>query len=487
MGLTSSFFLALFGAVLIDALALPRQGAFRCLAGTILLVLLTAFAFGLCLAAIGHPPLAAFVTLAANLVLVVVSNAKRRMLGEPLQFSDLALLGAVFRHPQFYFSALAPWQRILGLVLTAILGAALAWHFELTPAMHLVGAVISVAAILLLALSVKLPPFAALAAEPRAEQDVAILGLAPTLLLYWLRWRRSEDPPPGPVIPAISCGESDIQLIVAVQCESFADPIELSDETSFSLSGLEAARTQAMQWGNLLVSGFGAYTMRTEYGVLFGREEEELGFRRYDPFLTAVREGAYALPHRLGSRNWRSRFVHPHDMRFYNRHKILPEAGFHELISERSFPPPESGRYISDAAVADKVLALAGEASEPTFIYAVTIENHGPWSAGGTAEDESLLHQYYRLVRFGDAMLSRLQEGIAELRRPALLVFFGDHRPSIPGVCEPGGDRHTPYVMLQFDERGQVLAGGNQRRDITPAQLHHAILRSARGCPSFRD
>ena len=81
------------------------------------------------------------------------------------------------------------------------------------------------------------------------------------------------------------------------------------------------------------------------------------------------------------------------------------------------------------------------------------------------------------------AMLAELQAGIATLRRPALLVFFGDHRPSIPGASEPGGDRHTPYVVLRFDAQGQLVKGDGQRRDVTPAALHHAILDQALGAP----
>jgi hypothetical protein len=58
-----------------------------------------------------------------------------------------------------------------------------------------------------------------------------------------------------------------------------------------------------------------------------------------------------------------------------------------------------------------------------------------------------------------------------------LLVFFGDHRPSIPGVNEPGGDRHTPYVMLRFSGDGQIVTGANMRADLAPDALHHAILK----------
>jgi hypothetical protein len=119
--------------------------------------------------------------------------------------------------------------------------------------------------------------------------------------------------------------------------------VELFGDPALELPGLARARADAWQWGNLNVSGFGAYTMRTEYGLIFGRDEEELGFRRYDPFLTATREVAHALPARLAVRGWRSLFLHPHDLRFYNRHRIMPAAGFAEMVGEEHFAPPSAG------------------------------------------------------------------------------------------------------------------------------------------------
>ena len=102
--------IALVGSLLLDVVVRPGRGRLRRFEGMLLIVLLALVAFGLFLALSGNPLLAAVLVLALQLLLVVSSNAKRTMLGEPLLFSDLALIGAVFRHPQFYFSALAGWQ-----------------------------------------------------------------------------------------------------------------------------------------------------------------------------------------------------------------------------------------------------------------------------------------------------------------------------------------------------------------------------------------
>lgn len=467
--------LFLFGAPLLDRLARPRPAGteMRSLAGLVLLWLLAAIPFGFFLAVGGNPGISVGLALAAVGLLTMVSNAKRAMLGEALVFSDLALLGAVFKHPQFYFSALSRVQKML-LAMAAPIVPLLVWLTRTgQPEMHLSGILILLGSSMMLRIIAGLPPWSRLAPHPDSEADVLRHGLVPTLLLHWIRWRASRDPQ-APVHRAERV--SDDELVIMIQCESFADPVELFADPALELPGLTSAQQCAWQHGRLHVHGFGAYTMRTEYGVLFGRHESALGFRRFDPYLTALGEAHHALPARLMPAGWRSLFVHPHDMRFYSRDKIMPAAGFAELCGEDRFTRPgaKEGRYVTDAAMADEILALAENASQPTLIYAVTIENHGPW--GGASERRDLRECYVDLVRRSDAMLARLASSLSGLGRPATLVFFGDHRPSIPGVADPGGDLHTPYVILRFDGEGQVLRGRAEPHDLTPADLHHTVL-----------
>ncbi len=472
-------------SLLLDTSVHPRRRGGRLpavwsRAGLWLHALLVLTACGLFLALTGNLAASAIMALAVAGLLVVVSNAKHRMLGEPLLFSDIALFGAVFRHPQFYLSALRPWQGV------AIIGGVLAvlwllWKHSVAEAEpHLAGLVLLAGALCLIAVSLRLRAYETVCARPDAAKDVQVHGLFATLLVYWWRWRASADPAPASIVPpGRAVQRAGIpQVVVIVQCESFADAADLFGDEIGALPGLTAAQAAAWQSGNLNVSGFGAYTMRTEYGVVFGRSEEDLGFRRYDPFLTALGESSHALPNRVRHAGWRSLFLHPHDMRFYGRDKIMPAGGFAELVGEDQFAPPApgEGRYVTDAAIADVIVAKARAADGPTLLYAVTIENHGPWKSSGGAGDQDLTAGYLRLVRKGDAMLSRLMAELAQLKRPATLVFFGDHRPSIPGVCMPTDDRHTPYVIIRFDDAGRALSGRDEQTDLTPAELHHTVL-----------
>ena len=438
-----------------------------------MLLLCVGAAFGLGLTISGNMVASCAFALVLVLLLTIVSNAKCAMLGEALLFTDLALIGALFRHPQFYLSALTLVQKC-AMLIAGVAVAALSFLLFRPDAMaHLLGLGLLLGCAASLQLSLALPWWSRLARVPDHHADVSRHGLLATILLYWMRWRQSNDPQPVlPITGRAAAGD----LAVVVQCESFADPVELFGVPGVALPGLAVARGQAWQWGNLQVPGFGAYTMRTEFGVLFGRSDAELGFRRFDPMLTALGEVSHAMPARLLAAGWRSLFVHPYDLRFYNRQKIMQAAGFADLIGEERFDPvaPDGGRYVSDAAIGEAIIDLARNAECPTLIYAVTIENHGPWKSATDGAD--LAAGYMRLVRNGDALLSDLSRELAALKRSTTLVFFGDHRPSIPGITSPTGPRHTPYVIVRLDEHGNPMPGDNRRVDLSPAQLHPALL-----------
>jgi hypothetical protein len=471
----------LVASLLLDAFTRPRVIRMRRGQGVLLHLLVMTAIFGFCLAASGNALVAAFLATALMALFAVASNAKHKMLGEPLIFSDLALIVGILRHPRFYFTAISPRQRWLLAIGASIAVVVLFLLFSARLQPHLVGAGLLLFAGGALSLLLRSRWYLPIARTPDLIGDLARYGLIATLLLYWRRWRRTVDPQPCPPLAVGSEAANTTlpQLIVIVQCESFADPVEITGDSRDALPGLTGARAAAWQWGELDVSGFGAYTMRTEYGVLFGRSEAALGFRRYDPFLTAHSEVSYALSARLRGIGYHCSFVHPHDMRFYGRDRLMPAIGFDRMIGEEGFAPrsPALGRYVDDRTLGAALGTLVDNAAEPTLIYAVTMENHGPWDSDNARDARGRLDAYLHHLRSSDAMLGDLIERLSRDGRPALLAFFGDHRPSIPGVTVPDGPRHTPYVIMRFDAGGRVLEGGPGRVDLSPDALHHAVLR----------
>ncbi len=430
--------------------------------------------FGCIVVLLGSAPAAALATVSLAGALTVASNLKRRVLGEPLLFSDLAVAQAFLRYPRFYVASipLALRAAILlalpVLVVAAILLSRAAWPLRVD------GAALGFAAASALGLALRRQQRQpGLTRAPEPATYVRRYGLVATLLAYALAWRRTPDPPPP---PNLAGGVDTPALVIVVQCESFADPADLIGASATRLPSLAACRRLAIRSGRLLVSGFGAYTMRTEYGVLFGRSEDELGFRRFDPYLTARREVAHALPNKLRAWGFRSVFLHPHDLRFYGRDRLMPLMGFDEVIGPDAFAPVRAGTDVSDLAVGDMVHRLMSSNAGRTLIYAVTMENHGPWS-GAADGTEAAMRRYLHHLGHSDALLGRLADAVLACDRPALLVFFGDHRPSLPGHSAPYGARDTPYVVLGSGLQAERAAPEN----LSPAALHHLILKLCGG------
>ena len=358
-------------------------GAFATRAGATLAVA------GMVLALTGSAALAFATTALAGTVVAAGSNLKRRHLGEPLVFSDLAYLGAAIRHPRLYIGVLPPAARIgVALLPLLVLGVAY-WGWSGNPGRHTAGLVA-----LCLGVGVLLSALRHLPEVPDLEGDVGRNGLFATLLRYWICWRRERlvvvPPPP------LMLDHDAADLVIVVQCESFVDPADLPG-MPLELPALEAARARAELSGQLLIEGFGAYTMRTEFGVLTGFGESELGFRRYDPFVRGAVAAPRALATRFARRGYGTQFVHPFELGFYNRDRLMPALGFETLAGRPAFAGAAlDGPYVSDRAVAAELRARVAAVPGKLFLYAVTMENHGPWAP---PRGETALHAYRRHPR----------------------------------------------------------------------------------------
>lgn len=419
------------------------------------------------LAITGFSALAFVSTALFATILATGSNLKLRHLGEPLVFSDLAYIGATIRHPRLYIGVLPPLIRILVVALPLVVVGVVIWGASADADRHLAGGAVAAASLIVLAWSLRDLP-----ALPDLEQDVARHGLIATLLRYWLCWHRTRLTLPKQ--RALVLHRNAAEIVVVVQCESFIDPAELPN-LPLRLPALAAARARADLSGRLMIEGFGAYTMRTEFGVLTGLTDPELGFRRFDPFVRGADAAPCALATRFAARGYDTQFVHPFELGFYCRDRLMPALGFKTLAGRLDFVgAPKNGPYVADQAVAANLAARVETAPGPVLIYAVTMENHGPWAP---PQGETALHAYSRHLTNSDAMLADLMDLLDRTARPMLLVFFGDHRPSIPGQVEPSATRHTPYVILS----NRPNAAGGATADLTPAELHHALIRHAAG------
>lgn len=415
-----------------------------------------------------RPLFTAFSTVTTFTIVTLISNFKYDVLFEPLSFADFCLAPQVVRHPDLYYAEfLYSWP--FGAAMAALLGAIAAW-FSLEPTVippirfgvplaGLAGLIAFGAALGTLWGLGRWPISSAalrrLAPGPNIRDDTGRFGLFGGMAIHLTRWLAT---PPGRETPwptephphwPLLAGERLPPLIVAIQSESFVD-LGAAGFGPHALPNLERARRRALAHGRLVVPTAGAWTMRSEYSFLTGRPLSDYRFDALDPYLRSAFGAPETAAQRLGGAGFEAAFVHPFDIRFFQRHRIYPRFGFRRIIEQAAFETGDRyGYFVSDEAVTDRILDLVTTGNRPQFVYAVTMENHNPWREGRIDGIDDPLEQYLHHAANADRMLGRLIDALDAGDREAVLCFYGDHVPILRAVAHPFPDIRTDYVILR--------------------------------------
>ncbi len=291
----------------------------------------------------------------------------------------------------------------------------------------------------------------------------------------------------------------ELPNLVVVQNEAFFDFRALGAALPPSAYASWDGIKRTAQHGMATVDTYGGATLRTEFSLLTGVPTALFGAEMDYPYLTVVTAPTAAVPWHLKGLGYETIAIHPFHDTFWRRHQAYPRLGFDRFLSLADFPAAaHDGPYVSDEAVCRKIRDLLDDGDRPRFIFAVTMENHGPWSfdrgqsgALQPADTEGLrlpapvdlqLQRYLYHARNAAAMAGCIVQSLESGKRPGLLLFLGDHAPAMPavfgalGVGDPWRDpalRRVPYVLWSS------RAAGTGPVDTTVSALPAALLEAA--------
>lgn len=420
-------------------------------------------------------------TLTFLAVFTAISRAKFEFIREPLLFSDIAMVPDLLRHKEFFYASwmgILFWAGALGYI-TVATTLYLVYEPSILPGdngwLQLAGILgfIALLALPLVSRTVR-RPLARFAAIVLDKNDIrrltARLGTFCAITYHFLVWLGRERTAAQPKAEkrkadAVPRAPEDQPIVVVWQSESFMDMRHFGIN-ELALPSLDRLRGRSVEWGRLHNIFEGGYTLRTEFSVITGLAPDELGADAHHPYLRAEAFGDVAWPTRLTRAGWDTHFIHPYDRRFFKRHKAIPALGFQSMTMREAFDDPNAGDgpYVTDRSLSERVLDFCAKPTAPQFLFAASIENHGPWLPGRRPGKTDPLDIYLDILERSDEALGFLADGLDRLRRPVWLVFYGDHPPIQKAFADPFSDPRTDYFIAPL---GTAAPAGKR---VTPRE-----------------
>ncbi len=433
--------------------------------------------------------------------LTAISYKKGQILGDPFNAHDFDNARNLYIYPEFYISYIGyPAFFLLIAVLGGVIGTAIFLEppipvYALGPWYLIWPATLAFWYGILWALAKLITTYFK---EETAEKvgltfdlqkDVARFGLFPTIFLYRLLLKAPLKKDALRCRPVTATVETDKPVdIFVVQGESYFDLRRLFQHTGGAPSwrAADALCENGVACGQVEVPAWGAYTMQTEFSFLSGLRNDTLGIDRINPYMRLAQQPVASFVGALKKAGYRTICVHPAKKGFFRRSDVIPNLGFDDFIGLEAFKGAEKfGKYISDKALADEIDRITQAhhqtSSQPLFVFAITIESHGPWAKGRldaylkdgiseasltaanrTKDREFALYQVHMENLLG--LYDRLSVSATGTKdHPRVVGLYGDHMPALGSLFKTYGFAEKSVDYLLWSSQHPTVSPGPQK------------------------
>jgi phosphoglycerol transferase MdoB-like AlkP superfamily enzyme len=231
--------------------------------------------------------------------------------------------------------------------------------------------------------------------------------------------------------------------IIVIMNESFADLNVLGDfDTSQEVLPFLNSLTENTIKGYLYSSVYGGNTANSEYEFLTGNSISYFS-ERVVPFQLYMNETRPSIVSQLEQLGYKTTFMHPYKAYSWNRPTVYTALGMDSMYYEEDMADLEILRgYATDSSQYDYLIKYLNEEHDsPRFIYDVTVQNHGGYTEADDTLEKITISGYYgrypetenylTLVHESDKAIQDLIEYLETYEEPTVVLFYGDHQPSI--------------------------------------------------------
>lgn len=191
----------------------------------------------------------------------------------------------------------------------------------------------------------------------------------------------------------------------------------------------------------LISPTFGGNTCDAEFEIMTGMNNRffPYGARAYSEY---IHRSTPSIVQVFKENGYKTTALHTFKKWFWNRGNVYRYFGFDSFVGlEDLTAPQKKGYYVSDMELAKLIIEQAKTQSQPNFIFALSMQNHGPYSGKRydsldyplqtslSKEAEMELNNYLQGLKDADESLREVKKYIDRTDRPTLLIFLGDHLP----------------------------------------------------------
>lgn len=254
---------------------------------------------------------------------------------------------------------------------------------------------------------------------------------------------------------AAKAGETAVKPnIIVVLSEAFWDPTIIPNLT-FSKDPIPGFHKLSEKFtsGWMLSPQYGGGTANVEYEVLTGNSMRFMppGSTPYNQYMTRQVDSLASIASRQG---YNTVAINPFYNWFFNSRTVYKNMGFSKFISMEFFDQKFEGPYLADDEAANLVIKESLATAGPDLIFTNTMENHFHFWPGKFKENtfkisgvdgqaKGFLETLSQGINGADRMLLKLVDHFSQTKEPTILVFFGDHLPSL-------GDDYKGFIDSKY-------------------------------------
>lgn len=293
---------------------------------------------------------------------------------------------------------------------------------------------------------------------------------------------------------AMSRSSDELPNIIVVQLESYFDVANAeffttSEDACPNLHNLY----QNYSNGYFKVPSVGAGTANTEFEVLTGMNLRYFGPGEYPYKTYSKKHPTESAATALASLGYGTHALHDNTGNFYSRANVFNNMGFDTFTSKEFMnvlQTTENG-WAKDEILTQHIMEAMDTTKQEDFVFTVSVQGHGNYPETQVIEnpkikvegieDEALKNKweyYVNQVYEMDQFVGDLIKAVEERNEPSVVVFYGDHLPTMGLKAEDLKSRYlynTNYVIwdnigLQKDDKNipayQLMSEVLSRLDI---------------------